>query len=143
MNRIAKIVIVLLICGTASAVLVSAVDRYALKPNLAREDVLTAYKAGQLKADSTNTIVLPDKWAIASEDGKAYLRIDDQNISWILFVTKHNGKTFSGYLACPTANKSGNHGMVDVNYPPAGGLVTVKVSRMLSPWYYEVASKKP
>ena len=141
MTGFRRIIIVLLMCIVASAVLMSVVQRYVLKPNMAREEILDAYRTGQLTGDKNNVIALPQKWTTASEDGKVYLRIDDQKVSWLLFVTQHSQSGFTGYLACPTPNKTGYRGMVDVNYPPKG-LVTVQVYRTLSPFFFEVKSKK-
>ena len=141
MTKFPRIIIVLLTCIVASMLLMSTVQRYVLRPSMAREEILDAYRTGQLTADKNNVIALPPKWLVASEDGKAYLRIDDQKVSWILFVTQHSPTTFAGYLACPVPNKTGYRGMVDVNYLPRG-LVTVQVSRTLSPFIFEVKSMK-
>ena len=98
MTRFPRIIIVLLTSIVASVMLMGIVNRYAIKPNSAREDVLEAYRTGQLTADANDTITLSEKWALASENGKVYVRIDDQRTAWILFVTEHSGNsTFKGF----------------------------------------------
>ena len=153
MNRAMRIGLVLAVGIGASALVSYLIHQKVLRPAQAREEAFAALRSGELAPGADGVAILPDKWAIASVDGKAYITGSPNRTLWALFLKERgDGAKFKGYLFCNKPAKTGAKAMVDLQYPatptrgdrhPDGSLITVNVLRVLSPYSFEVMHDKP
>jgi hypothetical protein len=143
-NRLWKIVILLLVAISISALLSIVIDKKVLQPALAREQAFDAIAEGRLRPDANGVIDLPDGWRSASVDGKAYVTGSSEHTLWVLFVAeKSKIARIRGYLYCNKAAAARVSGAVQLNYPtPAGRQIEVTVLRILNPNCFEVVNQQ-
>jgi hypothetical protein len=143
-NRLWKIVVLLLVAISMSAALSLAVRQKVLAPALAREEAFDAIIAQQLHPID-GVIELPKQWHSASMDGKAYLTGNVEHTLWVLFVEKRSSSgQVRGYLFCNKPAAARVSGVVPLNYPNASSpQIEASVQRILNPNCFEVLSAAP
>ena len=143
LNRTTRIMVMLMTGIMASGLVSWSIFSYVLQPAQARVEAFAAIRKGELTAGADGVVKLPDKWAMGSVDGKAYLTRTSERSIWVLFVTEAgSGSRLSGHLFCDRPGKAGPKMTIDVKYPSNSVEVTVRVIRATSAFSYEVVNDK-